>query len=98
MFEFNMKYLPLAYKNTPPAGVGTPAGGGGASMRVSKSVDRLNSDQFTKSMKPTDFRYWRQLFYDWYAKAYNRDPMGMDQGSNGGILLSRPFYDCQIHR
>ena len=60
-----------ASKKKKDDGVGIPAGAGGsgaaANKRVAKSVDSLKPDQLTRSMKPTEFRHWRQRFDDWYA-------------------------------
>jgi hypothetical protein len=43
-------------------------GDGGAARRVTaRSVDSLKPDTLSKSMKPTEFRHWRQRFEDWHT-------------------------------
>ena len=81
----------MTYPISPPP---TPAGAGGsgvANKRVAKSVDSLKPDQLTKSMKPTEFRHWRQRFDDWYATSCF-DAMAME----GQIAFLRSAIESEL--
>ena len=90
MEEANSEFSKASKKKKDDGG-GTPGGGGAANKRVAKSVDSLKPDQLTKSMKPTEFRHWKQRFDDWYATSCF-DAMAME----GQLAFLRSVIESEL--